>query len=276
MFAMDFTLDLALQVVLIYAEKGVVSFSAPYYGQFVTSKSMELPVLLVIAFGLTLRLISNRKRNFWVQSCACLSIIVLPWFIHCLRTKSFDLGPRFGPLVGSIPLFICLFESVSNSNVIATIVAFLIRYKDLLHLNLGCCNILAVAAISTTILFSIQSSQRKIFRTKQITLLFLLLTAFASRYGLTLYGVQQCSPIAPHLKQYVLERSESVTGFVSVVRVSSDYGPILVLRCDHSLLGGIFLNHQNSSIFGSFYYMDFIRYVERAPSNQLRVLQMYH
>nr|KAJ3421613.1 hypothetical protein HK105_002935 [Polyrhizophydium stewartii] len=68
---------------------------------------------------------------------------------------------------------------------------------------------------------------------------------------------------------------ESVTGYVAVVDAPTEYGPIRLMRCDHSILGGIFLEHEGDSIFGSFYFLDFARYIKRAkPSAPRAALQL--
>jgi hypothetical protein len=269
---MKFVIDLVQQLVLLSIKRGIVLFNAPYYGQFITLKAIDFVWIWMIAFGV----IAGRffkKRSFWIQMIMTLFIILIPWFSFGLRSKSFDFGPRYGPLVIAVPLLLAQLESAIYSNAVATVMVSLLGYLDFSIFSLGCCNTLTLGAFVTVILFASQSF-RKVLKRKQIVILCLLMCSVASHFGLKALNVPQCSPVEPKLKEIVWERSESVTGFVSVVRVDSEYGPILILRCDHSLIGGVFLNYGNTSIFGSFYYMDFVRHAERKEYPSLSALQM--
>ncbi|RKO96422.1 hypothetical protein CAUPRSCDRAFT_11885, partial [Caulochytrium protostelioides] len=55
-----------------------------------------------------------------------------------------------------------------------------------------------------------------------------------------------------------LSARESNSGFISVVHDHVTGGGLLALRADHSILGGIYLQNQNDSIYGCFYYPDFV------------------
>ncbi|KAI8809720.1 S-adenosyl-L-methionine-dependent methyltransferase [Cladochytrium replicatum] len=77
----------------------------------------------------------------------------------------------------------------------------------------------------------------------------------------------------------IVARQESVSGYVSVVDVVGNFGDIRFLRADHSLIGGVFTSDpERSSVFGTFYYMDFVKYFAREelpdPTNPPRVLQI--
>lgn len=74
----------------------------------------------------------------------------------------------------------------------------------------------------------------------------------------------------------IIARKESTTGFLSVSELPTKYGPIRILRCDHSILGGGYVNHNLSSIYGTFYYMDFVKFIDRPKliSKPLNVLQL--
>ncbi|KAL2914314.1 hypothetical protein HK105_206086 [Polyrhizophydium stewartii] len=99
----------------------------------------------------------------------------------------------------------------------------------------------------------------------------------------TLSGaLPQCTAWRPEAPQssvladfHLRAHEESVTGYVAVVDAPTEYGPIRLMRCDHSILGGIFLEHEGDSIFGSFYFLDFARYIKRAkPSAPRAALQL--
>ena len=48
-----------------------------------------------------------------------------------------------------------------------------------------------------------------------------------------------------------------------------------MMRCDHSVLGGVFTGHHNNSVYGSFYFLEFVRYIERKQQvERPRALQM--
>ena len=91
----------------------------------------------------------------------------------------------------------------------------------------------------------------------------------------------------------LIESQESITGLLSVVDEKSAAGGrgLRLLRCDHSLIGGVYLGNDTTptnpsnrggatfhqSIFGSFYFPTFVRYIEGkrnlAPSKTF-ILQM--
>jgi hypothetical protein len=140
------------------------------------------------------------------------------------------------------------------------------------------CDALTLGPVVSAVVFCVHSIRKlhlNVF--KLLSLAFLALLAMGSKAGLEFNGVQQCSEIGSQLQSVVLQRSESVTGFVSVLRLPSEFGPMLILRCDHSLIGGMYLDYKNASVFGSFYFMDFVRYVSKASaerSSKTRALQM--
>ncbi|KAI9352665.1 S-adenosyl-L-methionine-dependent methyltransferase, partial [Obelidium mucronatum] len=63
----------------------------------------------------------------------------------------------------------------------------------------------------------------------------------------------------------ILEKVYSNTGHLSIVEDLSLHGGIRVMRCDHSLLGGIFLSegYLGDSVYGSFYFLGFVTGFER-------------
>ncbi|KAI8911458.1 S-adenosyl-L-methionine-dependent methyltransferase [Gorgonomyces haynaldii] len=71
----------------------------------------------------------------------------------------------------------------------------------------------------------------------------------------------------------LIAHAESNTGFISIVNVPSDHGLFRVMRCDHSIIGGGYLDYNLDSIFGSFYFMDFVRYITRKEDTK-QVLQI--
>ncbi|KAJ3065653.1 hypothetical protein HDU98_010961 [Podochytrium sp. JEL0797] len=66
------------------------------------------------------------------------------------------------------------------------------------------------------------------------------------------------SPTAKN--QRILEKVYSNTGHISVIEDPSLHNGIRVIRCDHSLLGGVFLmeGYRGDSVYGSFYFLGFV------------------
>ncbi|KAJ3234174.1 hypothetical protein HDU81_001683 [Chytriomyces hyalinus] len=75
----------------------------------------------------------------------------------------------------------------------------------------------------------------------------------------------------PTLKsQRVLEKACSNTGLISVAEDPTIHGGIRVMRCDHSVLGGIFLGegYRGDSVYGCFYILGFVAGFERFSENE--------
>jgi hypothetical protein len=84
--------------------------------------------------------------------------------------------------------------------------------------------------------------------------------------------------------QQLLAKSFSITGYISVAEDPNVNGmKIRVLRCDHSIIGGIFKDPKawNESLFGVFYFLEFVHGFEKQISttevqnSDKRVLNMY-
>ncbi|KAJ3274807.1 hypothetical protein HDV01_002011 [Terramyces sp. JEL0728] len=104
-------------------------------------------------------------------------------------------------------------------------------------------------------------------KTKRVYLGIVILLALVSNIFYKSIGIGQCtinSPAKPGGSNIrILEHAESLIGYVSVVDTPSEYGPIRLMRCDHSILGGTYLDYDNASIYSAFYHLDFVRYVKR-------------
>ncbi|TPX66478.1 spermidine synthase [Spizellomyces sp. 'palustris'] len=77
-----------------------------------------------------------------------------------------------------------------------------------------------------------------------------------------------------HGKYSILARAESVTGYLSVIEDPNFHDGTRFLRCDHSLIGGAYLQYEMDSVFGSFYYLDFVRFVARKKDDTEKALQI--
>ncbi|KAI8614554.1 S-adenosyl-L-methionine-dependent methyltransferase [Chytriomyces sp. MP71] len=76
--------------------------------------------------------------------------------------------------------------------------------------------------------------------------------------------------------QQIIAKAYSNTGHISVVRDPTLHGGVQVLRCDHSLLGGIFLGEgiHGDSVYGSFYFLGFVSGFERPSLDGLSMEEM--
>ena len=265
---------------------GTLKFLAPYYGLQVARLAFTQIYLIALggfAFGLLSRFSTNfkytlkRNSSFIVISISLL-MLANPFFVFSTRRFTAVLGPYYGPILSSFPFCLALalvnYDSARASLLSCCwIIAFeafvfttfadsqpmLSSFIDLIN-RLPACSILRLANI-----FLLASNSKLLRKRRLYSLLFL---AFSSNYLYRILGINQAQlpsnvPVEFALNQSVLARSESNTGFVSVVVTSSFHGLIKVMRCDHSILGGVYLEHGNDGIFKSFYMMDFVRFVKR-------------
>jgi hypothetical protein len=182
-----------------------------------------------------------------------------------------------GPILSGLPWFASvaiLLGSLSDSFPFAAtnLVVFhaLQRIKSPeIFLEFGCCNLITISAVAITITsgFALQSHsgpRSRRFLLALVTLLIVLSLPYVS----SLLSINQCSPKSDTKfrfddDHYLWAHAESNTGFVSVVQIKTEYGPVKVMRCDHTILGGTFMDHDNQSIFKTFLFMDFVRFVKR-------------
>ncbi|KAI8844247.1 S-adenosyl-L-methionine-dependent methyltransferase [Chytridium lagenaria] len=105
-----------------------------------------------------------------------------------------------------------------------------------------------------------------------------ILTLFAAlMIGLTLTGIPQCSRSLPKVDMpSFLARTYSKSGYISVVEQQVDSGLVRVLRSDHSIIGGIFVDkkYHGNCIYGSFYFLSFVTDIERPKVIQRRALNI--
>ncbi|KAI9100368.1 hypothetical protein DFS34DRAFT_592273 [Phlyctochytrium arcticum] len=74
--------------------------------------------------------------------------------------------------------------------------------------------------------------------------------------------VIQTFPIHLGERFLIHAHTESITGYLSVIEDSELHGGALFLRCDHSLIGGGYLEYNLDSVFGAFYFLEFARFIE--------------
>ncbi|ORX94320.1 S-adenosyl-L-methionine-dependent methyltransferase [Basidiobolus meristosporus CBS 931.73] len=85
-------------------------------------------------------------------------------------------------------------------------------------------------------------------------------------------GVSETLHNRPESEWSIVAREENNFGWVSVVEEPKDRN-IRVMKAGHSLIGGIYLN-TNESIFGSFYFMEAALDLKRPQSGQEKALQI--
>ncbi|KAI9207034.1 S-adenosyl-L-methionine-dependent methyltransferase [Polychytrium aggregatum] len=73
-------------------------------------------------------------------------------------------------------------------------------------------------------------------------------------------------------KYHLLARAETSSGFVSVIEDPTKFDGLRVLRVDHSLIGSAYTSYDFETAFHSFYYMDFVRFVEREHTRHEKAL----
>ncbi|KAJ3183324.1 hypothetical protein HDU85_002350 [Gaertneriomyces sp. JEL0708] len=61
----------------------------------------------------------------------------------------------------------------------------------------------------------------------------------------------------------LLSRTQSLTGYISTIYDPTLHNGTLFMRCDHSLIGGAYKQFNYDSIFGTFYFLEFARHIQR-------------
>ncbi|KAJ3302931.1 hypothetical protein HDV03_004443 [Kappamyces sp. JEL0829] len=267
-----------LQLVLRLSLDACARILGPFYGQF-TAKSSMFSTIYVLIFSSVLvggLLFKRKARPMEIYLLSALLVAATPLYAFTTRDLALVWGPEKGPILSSLPLVaaVCLLTAASAVDAFSSVttVAFFIGMQRV--------DIPAeIARLSSCTLMTLSSllvcGMAYCFRRKGSSFLLLLVVA-ACAIGVPLLsrsvGVIQCTKSTNTVRQVdpdhsVLARAESVTGFVSVVQVKTEYGPVKVMKCDHTVLGGVYLDYDEQSIFKTFYFMDFVRFIRR-PSAQ--------
>ncbi|EGF81420.1 hypothetical protein BATDEDRAFT_23830 [Batrachochytrium dendrobatidis JAM81] len=269
---------------------------APYYGYYLTTQSVPLAITtlglacILLHILIPLRRLSTTDCTINLIAFVPAIILFIPFFARVTAIQTSDLGPHWSSLISAIP---CILSNIlvilwilSRFGILMYTVFMVISigFKSLIadwilrifHLNT--CHSLSIAAMSVFVIStaaltgSTQSvSVTHIWKKGKVAWILMLsslvMGLYVNHYSNT---IQQCAdsrlPItSSFLPDYrVLAHQESNTGYIAVVEAPTEYGPIRLLRCDHSILGGIFLEHNSDSIFGSFYMLDFVRFIKRS------------
>ncbi|KAJ3131095.1 hypothetical protein HK100_006806 [Physocladia obscura] len=155
-----------------------------------------------------------------------------------------------------------LFESLTNSPGIFAVLSFFVAttFASTLLQNplVTPPELLGILAFVSLIAARTYSDvNRVIFTTAVLTAAILTLIPQFSRFRVA----------GPTLSnQSILEKVYSSTGYISVVEDPNIHGGIRVLRCDHSIIGGIFLaeNYHGDSVYSSFYNLAFVTGFQRS------------
>ncbi|KAJ3216689.1 hypothetical protein HDU67_009121 [Dinochytrium kinnereticum] len=105
------------------------------------------------------------------------------------------------------------------------------------------------------------SKQPTVLKFKNIALLAVYATSL-----LASTQIQQLSRAFPQVDvPKFLAREYSSSGYISVVEHQVESGHIRVLRSDHSIIGGIFIDEEfhGNCIYGAFYFLSFVADIER-------------
>ncbi|KAJ3324960.1 hypothetical protein HDV06_005548 [Boothiomyces sp. JEL0866] len=265
------------QLAIRLANISVPRFQAPYYGQYLTANVFDYYAFWIVVLFSSYGFITNKKSTSHLLSASVL-LLVSPLFMYYTRSFSSTWGPEYGPVLSTIPLLLsnALFATnygiVKVYGIIILVPSFLLLQQidiNFLHKYLSTCDSLVLSNIifsmSSALLIYISDSKHATRLKIYVTMVIILSLGSYNLY--TLAGISQCTINRPlnqgTLEYTVLEHAESNTGFVSVIDIPSEYGPIRIMRCDHTILGGTYINYGNASIFSAFYHMDFVRYVKR-------------
>lgn len=280
-------------IAILIANKATWKFLGPYYGQYISDQILMGARFWFVLLGLLLIPFKQIKK---VHLFTMITILIMfqPIYAHLVRHSSKEWGPSIGPVLSSIPMELaimlstyCIYKAFRGLGVpiilslIPTILNVFFVNIELPVWTFSCGSFGLAAAI--TCLAGIVECARRATKSKLITF-FIIMSLFNIFFApfMGLLGIGQCTSIMTHshLKHLnenttVLARKESISGFISVVDLESEYGLLRLLRCDHSILGGTFHKFNNNSIYAAFYVLDFVRFVKRETQpKKLRALQI--
>lgn len=181
------------------------SLLGPTRGPIITKAAVQIPLLLSSSISLTTLLKVGHSSLPWAV------MIAIPWLFN--PGLSLDL---LGRCVGQI-----------GSN------AFLTRS-----------GLLSSLALLFTVACSPAQSLRSLFRRVCLAALVIYYLLVYSQHGPTGMSLDTANRYLHHSQYIILEREESITGYISVLEDKRQ--DIRFLRCDHSLLGGEWLVNEVS------------------------------
>ncbi|KAH6601392.1 hypothetical protein BASA50_001662 [Batrachochytrium salamandrivorans] len=297
-------------VAVTISNSATLTILAPYYGHYLSSQVLPSAHLIasitLLLFSWIWRIFSKRYNHHYLIALTPAVIVSIPSFASETAAFSGNLGPHVGPVVSGLPAilatsFVLVWISSKYGLVQSGLFVLLIakagpHITSWIHSTIPMlsCFAISIAAIMMAIVMvstysSADSSARpssRIGSMKVISLLVVIPLA-VGLYANNMSGsIRQCShsqlsnrePDGKIADYQVLARRESVTGYVAVVNSPTEFGTIRLLRCDHSILGGVYLQYDHDSIFGSFYILDFVRFIKRdvpnSGDNVLSALQL--
>ncbi|KAI8902711.1 S-adenosyl-L-methionine-dependent methyltransferase [Globomyces pollinis-pini] len=263
---------------------------APVYGQYLAKESISTISLSLCLLFWAIGLLTHKNSFRLPYSIAGLMIAGTPLVSHLLRDYSATWGPVHGPVIASIPYFIAysgltyLAANESTTYALLYFTTFVIFRMIPVHLPIPTCSIFRLCSTVIALFPFLAKAgtlpKKRADRTvaklvNRILYMLILAMCISSNVLMRRFEVNQCK--MDTLKPNVLAHAESTTGYISVIETDSAYGKLRLLRCDHSILGGSYLEYGMDSIYGAFYMMDFVRFVERpqvVETSDLSALQI--
>lgn len=230
-------------------------------GWFGNMHASLVPLDSIILFVILLTPRLDLKSYSLFNALTLLIYIILPLLLtHIVITTTDPIKGAYTLLLaGSVlPLLLILSAKDRHSNFKSSILKFL----DVLVYYVGR-NLTSDIAFYPTIFLLASCSTPKSTQAKFIMISILFYLAIPSyHYSNDIHALNSLysQPGSSNFK--LLESRDSLTGRISVIEDNSQFGGIRVMKCDHSLLGGLFIAHSNASIFQVFYMMDYIRFIQ--------------
>jgi hypothetical protein len=277
-------IDVGLVAIAIQVVKmGNAAFLGPLFGRFVTFQGTYsfYPTCSIGAILSVEMLQFLSKFNATLLGLGL--IFINPLVLNAFKETIFELGPVEGPALSSSLLLLATFllqnascrslTTGKRSFIKSAAALAMLLYFEKFGFNtfqLLCCD-LNRASLLLVVISLFLTNRRYTF------ILLLLALSVLSTNIYQGFNVRQCLPPSTDRHAFnknltIYARAESITGFVSVVETTSAYGKILLMKCDHSILGGQYLEYQRDSIFGVFYCMDFVRFVKTDIRHHQRAL----
>ena len=275
----------------------------PVYGSIPRSAAKFDKVLVPLVW-LTTMFASQKTESVTRLVCilGCLVPVVQPFLSNFTGIMGPFWGPLFSYCVLPFPILLLslssniwfVIEAVSNKvEFIGLIERRLIRagLKSMIVLLLAYAFQLLIVIIHSTADFLLTSHASMVgvllncAMTHVLVALFCILLAqskatrflgwlslaYGSLYGPTTHGSTRVNAILAHSGYNLVAREQSSTGYISVLDNQRD--GFRVMRCDHSLLGGEWINKPeghpallNEPIYSIFVMLEAVRLVESPPS----------
>lgn len=242
---------------------GLVFHSKLY---LLTSKALGIICVCLVGSSLYVELVTSFSLNlgpYITTHVAYLFPVYLPVFLCCWLNASLLLNNMAFLKQADTPLHSVVLLTAQLAIVVGGLSVFVGGFVTLaLH---SCHGMINTALVGTVGLIILNFTLLRRWRPSVIDKL--VIPVLVMMIGLYIFQkFPRCGPINNDLRlepEYrTLARRESVTGWVTVAE--EERRRVRVLRSGHSILGGIFIDY-DESIFGSFYYMEAVQLIKRPP-----------